>query len=902
MLCRLTGLILAWALTSSLSAADQKTAAPWSLEPLREVAPPPLDSVWGRTPIDGFIFAKLREAGLPPSAEADRRTLVRRLSFDLHGLPPEPQEIDRFLADLAPGAWDRIVDRFLESPRYGERWGRHWLDVVHYGETHGYDKDKRRPNAWPYRDYLIRALNEDKSWGRMIEEQIAGDVLHPDDPDGIVALGFISAGPWDFVGHVELREGTVDKAITRSNDRDDMVAAVASSFLSLTVHCARCHDHKFDPITQDDYYGLQAVFAGVERADRPYDVDPAVHRRRRALEGATSRLREQLRATTERVAALGDAALKILRDRRDGLARDVASLREEARRGADSPTNGYHSAIMGNANATKWVQVDLGDVVSLEKVRIVPARPTDFPDTPGFGFPLRFRVESAEGAEFREPLVIADYAAADFPFLGDQPLEIPCNGRRARFVRVTAVKLWERTQDYVFALGELELLSSGKNVARGRSIEALDSIESGRWSKSALVDGFSSRRRLEAAVTPSDLEARIRERSAVLETSHKDVRAREDALLGDAEARSRADLEANLRGLENEQAQLPGVSYVFAAASEFAAQGSFTQSAKPREVQVLARGDVKNPLRTAVPGALACVQGIGDAFQIVDASREGERRAALARWIAAPRNPLTWRSIVNRVWQHHFGRGLVETPSDFGRMGAAPTHPELLDWLALRFVEGGGSLKKLHRLILSSAVWRQSSVPSAEAMRADADNRLLSRWSRSKLEAEAVRDAVLAVSGELDLAVGGPSVDHFAFKDDHSPIYDYARFDPDGRGARRRSIYRTIVRSVPDPFFECLDAADPSILTPRRNATLTALQALTLLNSSFVLKRAEAFAGRLRAETASPEAQVRLAIERALGRAAGVEEIALFAAHIQRFGLENVCRLLFNASEFVFVD
>src|SRR5262249_15399291 len=223
---------------------------------------------WARTPVDAFVLFELGKRRLSPSPEADRRTLIRRLSFDLLGLPPTPDEIGAFVGDPSPAAYESLVDRLLASPRYGERWGRHWLDVVHYGDTHGYDKDKRRDHAWPYRDYVIGAINSDVPYGRFIREQVAGDVLAPGDPKGIIATGFIAAGPWDFVGHVELREGTVDKLKARLLDRDDMVTTVFSAFQSLTVGCARCHDHKFDPIPQREYYRLQAIFAGVERGDR----------------------------------------------------------------------------------------------------------------------------------------------------------------------------------------------------------------------------------------------------------------------------------------------------------------------------------------------------------------------------------------------------------------------------------------------------------------------------------------------------------------------------------------------------------------------------------------------------------------------------------------------------------
>ena len=244
----------------------------WAFRPLTR---PPLPATRERartgTPIDAFILSRLEAERLRFSPEADRRTLIRRLTFDLHGLPPTPEEIDGFLRDHGPDAYEKLVDRLLASPRYGERWGRHWLDVVHYGDTHGYDKDKRRDHAWPYRDYVIRSLNEDVPYGQFIREQVAGDVLAPGDPRGVIATGFIAAGPWDFVGHVELGEQTVEKLKTRVIDRDDMVSNTMSTFVSMTVHCARCHDHKFDPIPQRDYYRLQAVFAGVDRGDRPYD-------------------------------------------------------------------------------------------------------------------------------------------------------------------------------------------------------------------------------------------------------------------------------------------------------------------------------------------------------------------------------------------------------------------------------------------------------------------------------------------------------------------------------------------------------------------------------------------------------------------------------------------------------
>jgi len=592
----------------------------WSLRPLtRPALPAVADKGWVRTPIDRFILATLEAKGLKPSQPADRRTLIRRLTFDLHGLPPAPEEIEAFVHDPHPDAHERLIDRLLASPRYGERWGRHWLDVVHYGDTHGYDKDKRRDNAWPYRDYVIRALNDDKPYARFIREQIAGDVLFPNDPQAVIATGFVAAGPWDFVGHVELREGTVEKEKTRLLDRDDMVASTIGTFDSMTVHCARCHDHKFDPIKQQDYYRLQAVFAGVDRGNRPY-------------------------AGTE-----------------------------------------------GQAT------------------RIAPS---------------------------------------------------------------------------VFAL-----------------------------------------------------------------TTHP-----------------------------------------------------------LRPIHILNRGEVEQKRDLVGPGALACVAGLEPEFRLANPNDEGQRRAALAGWIADPKNVLTWRSIVNRVWHYHFGRGLVDTPNDFGYNGGRPSHPELLDWLAIEFLASGGrespgSLKRLHKLILMSAVYQQSSRHDPEATRVDADNRALWRTNRTRLDAEEVRDAVLAVSGRLDLRMGGPGYEPFRFRDDHSPEYDHTALerihDP---ATYRRTVYRFVVRSVPSPFLECLDAADPNLNTPVRNTTLTALQALALLNDPFLVRQSEYFAVRLsRISGVLPE-QISAAYRLAFGREATPAEVAALSGYATKHRLANACRLLFNANEFVFID
>jgi hypothetical protein len=881
-----------------LALRDKRFEGPswWSLEPIARPAVPPLDSACVRTDIDRFILDRLNKEGLTPSPEAGRRTLIRRLTFDLHGLPPAPEEIAAFESDESPDAYERLVDRLLASPRYGERWARHWLDVVHYGDSHGYDKDKPRPNAWPYRDYVIRALNADKPYDRFIKEQLAGDVLFPDDPAGIVATGFIAAGPWDFVGHVELREGTVDKKITRLLDRDDMVTTAMSTFTSLTVHCARCHDHKFDPIRQEDYYGLQAVFAGVERADRPFDPDPSVHRRRRELLAE----REKLAARDAKIVAQARKAGGEQLARLD--AEIVKSERELAALAGDapsSPTNGYHSAIMPKADETKWVQIDLGKSMALDEVRLIPARPTDFRDSPGFGFPVRYKVEVSADPQFAAAVALVDRTQEDAKNPGDTAIVINGNKQRARYVRVTATRLWKRLHDYVFALAEVEVISGGANLAAGAEVSSLDSIEAGRWSRKHLVDGYSSR----APLAGNNLEEN---RAALASSLTKSNAAREKlyaALLDEAVRKQWRELRAALARVDRDLASLPAPPLVYAAANRFAPQGNFTPPpGGMRQVHLLHRGDVKNPGPEMSPGAIACVKGVADPFQGLNAVDEGLRRAALAHWITDPKNPLAARSIVNRVWHYHFGRGIVDTPSDFGRMGSRPTHPELLDYLADEFLRDGQSLKRLHRRIVASAVYRQSSAPRPECEAIDGDNRLLWRMNRSRLDAESLRDAALFVAGRLDGAMGGPAVQQFHFKDDHSPVYDYTKFDFDGPASRRRSIYRFVVRSVPDPLMESFDCPDPSVWTPKRTTTVTALQALSLLNNPLFVKQAEHFAARVAAERAALPDQLRRAHELALGRPPTEEELQALSAYAAKHGLANACRVILNTNEFVFVD
>ncbi|MEO8497092.1 MAG: DUF1549 domain-containing protein, partial [Planctomycetota bacterium] len=440
----------------------------WSLEPLtRPVLPRLDDTLAGEavTPIDIFILSRLHANGLSMSARADRRTLARRLYFDLLGLPPTPEEVAEFVEDTSPQAYEGLVDRLLASPQYGERWARHWLDVVKYADTCGYDKDKLRPNAWPYRDYVIRSFNEDKPYERFVQEQIAGDVLFPGEPDGILGLGFIAAGPWDFIGHVEVPEAKIDGKEARNIDRDEMVSNTLNTFNSVTIQCCRCHNHKFDPFTQEHYYSLQSVFAAVDRAERPYDLDPAVEQQRRELD-------ERLKTSQAALAALAAAVKQEGGEELASVEKRIAELKPRANAKDKHPAFGYHSGIESDQHREKWVQIDLRREVAIRKVVLHPCHDEFAGIGAGFGFPVRFKVAaSLRDANKELPsrsagTTLDDQTASDIPNPGLLPHEIEVDGIDARYIRITATKLAERSNDFILALAELEVFDEyGNNVA-----------------------------------------------------------------------------------------------------------------------------------------------------------------------------------------------------------------------------------------------------------------------------------------------------------------------------------------------------------------------------------------------------------------------------------------------------
>lgn len=678
----------------------------WSFQPVGHPKVPVLDdSGWSQNAIDRFIYRKLASEGLKPARPAARGALVRRVYYDLLGLPPTPDQVDAFVADPSPLAYENLIDRLLSSPQYGEKWARHWLDLVRYAESHGHGGDQYRPNAYRYRDYVIGSLNADKPYDQFVVEQLAGDEAAPGQADALIATGLLRH--WIY----ESNQRKV--RLTREIILNDVTEVTGEVFLAMGMGCARCHDHKFDPISRRDYYRLQAFFAPmVARDDLPL------------LSSSDLAKRAPVQLEWEQMTA----------DLRSQIAELEAPIRKKA--------------------------VD-------RALRMMPQEIKDV-----------YRKPRSENT----------------------PLELQ----------------W-------IALVEWQMRDDQKNPSRkmkGQTRDEWDSLN-------AELAKFDQHR-------PTDVPL------AMAVTDIGPV-APPTVVPGDSTA----------TGLE------PGFLSVFGA----------------------------QPVRIEPPS-----------------SQSTGRRLALARWIASPENSLTTRVIVNRVWQHHFGRGLVRTASDFGRLGELPSHPELLDWLARQFVRDGWQLKRLHRLILTSAAYRQSALRETPAIaaRKDPDNRWLWRMPIRRLEAEQIRDTMLAISGELDLRQAGPSVD------EDEP---------------RRTVYTKVIRNTPNPLLRAFDGPDGFESTAQRDVTTTATQALMTLNGEWTLKRADAWAKRLQDEADEDAQRVEWAFRLALGRDVSAAQVAGGVAFIEqqsrrvrttrpatsreeasRIALADLCHVILNSNEFLYID
>ncbi len=776
-----------WVKNLKPEAAAHVRAGEWRWpfqKPVKRPPPEVAHAAWVRNPIDAFVLRKLEEKGLEPALPASKRTLARRVYFDLIGMPPTPDEMQAFLNDPAPNAYEKLVDKLLSDPRYGERWGRHWLDLVRYGETSGLEGDGAIGNAWRYRDWVIEAFNSDMPYDRFVILQLAGGDEHSKtrnnykpDIQGHIPVAFLRVAPWD--------RSNLVAADVRQNYLNEVTTATGSIFLGLTIGCARCHDHKYDPIPTKDFYRLQAFFNAiqVEDVDVPYK-DKAF------AEKAEARIREyQQQLESGPVRKQMDAFEKEL------LAKLIARKIEESKK-----------------------------------------RPLKAGD-------LRLELRRKDQKLFTEAEI----------------------SRHAQLLEDA-----ERTQDPEerkalddFEAMLLKRLGGNHDPARYQTLTVEDvRLELGPKGKG---EHF----------TPAERE-RYRELSSQIALIERRI----------------ARLSTKTLSIVN----VPGPP----AGPDIA------------PTHVLRSGDYRQPGEAVEPGFPSAITGnFEPAVLETDRYRQFPtrgRRMTLARWIASPENPLTARVMVNRIWQHHFGHGIVDTPSDFGKNGARPTHPELLDWLAVRFMEEKWSMKAMHRLMLTSNVYMQSAEnPAAKNSKIDPENHLLWRFNRQRLEAEAIRDSIFWVSGRLNLERGGPSV----FPPLPADLADFARYGREGgdmwepnereEDNRRRSIYTFQRRSLPQPMMLAFDAPVFSESCERRSVTTTALQALSMLNGDLVNEESAHLADRVATEAGpDPRARITRAFEIVLNRPPKAEELAKFAAASE--SLAAICRVLLNSNEFLYVE
>jgi hypothetical protein len=699
-------------------------------------------------PIDRFLEKARQERGLKAAPRAPRSTLVRRAYLDLIGLPPTPAQAAAFLADTRPDAWPRLIDQLLASPHYGERWGRHWLDVARYADSSGFEHDYDRPNAWRYRDYVIRSFNDDKPYDRFLKEQIAGDELETTTADTMIATGFLRAGP-----RVAFREK--DNPERRYEYLDDLIDTTSRGLLGLTVRCARCHNHKFDPIPQKDYYSLVTTFFGY--VETTYPLVPAAD----AAEHG-----KKLKEIVDRQTALRDEIKKIE-------APYVEALQQEAYR----------------------------------------------------QFPENVQRAIAKAESERTP--------------GEQLL---------------AQQVIEQV-----------------NVSRAAIARALTPAEAER--RSALTDQIAA---LEKLKPPPPPEAEI---------------------VTDGDYRFAPD------GDGDEVIGCPKCRITDPPSGSFLHEGPGRYQAPPS--YFLLRGDPNAKGSLMAPGFVTVATSGNPPTEMPPADgRTSGRRRALAEWIASPQNPLTARVIVNRIWHHHFGRGIVATLDNFGRMGDRPTHPELLDYLAVEFTERGWSIKAMHRLIMTSEAYQQASAFEDPGDREkDPQDEYLWRFRAQRLDAEIVRDAILAAGGSINLAVGGPPVFPPLPKELLSSV-SFGVWKPQGDGAEtwRRSVYVYRRRGLVFPLFQVFDLPEQNVTAGARNVSTVPTQALALLNDPFVLRQAQLFAERVRREAGdSLEKQIELAYRIALTRPPTRTEMSLAMAALADRPLVDLTDVLLNLNEFVYI-
>ncbi len=798
----------------------------WAFQPVvRPGVPTVKNRRWPGNAIDSFILARLEKEKLSPSPEADRLTLIRRLKFDLLGLPPSPREVDAFLKDNDAGAYEKLVDRYLASPQFGERWARHWLDVVRFAESDGFETNQPRANAWPYRDYVIRAFNEDKPFDRFIVEQLAGDGLGED-----AATGFLVAGGADRVKSPDINL-TLQQ---RADELHDMISTTGSAFLGLTVGCARCHNHKFDPISQVDYYGMKAMLSGVQHGERPMRTgDPAERQKQ------TEAIRKQLETIEQQL-----VEFELL-----------ASVRREGHKKG----TGLRPAVNARRNVERFAPVE---------ARFV-----------------RMVIEQTTGAE-------------------------PCIDELEVFTAEPGARN--------IALANLGTKATASSNLPGHAIHKIEHVNDGRYGNSrSWISNQSGQGWIQLEFPkpvkinriiwgrdregkfPDRLPTRYRFEVAIEAGKWMTVASSADRLVGmgsipeltgsnlnDADKARFKQLNEKRLQLEAKLAELSRSPLVYA--------GQFTS---PEPVYRLHRGEVMQKRELISPQALS---EFGAKLQLSERIPDQDRRLALAKWMVDPKHPLTARVIVNRLWQHHFGTGIIDTPSDCGLNGSKPTHPELLDYLAAELIEHSWKLKAIHKQIVMSATYRQASKSTQLGLSVDGSTRLLWRYPPRRLEAEAIRDSILFVSGKLDTRMGGPGFDLFEPNTNYVKVYTPKKeFGP---AEFRRMIYQSKPRMQLDNIFGTFDCPDAGQIAPKRTRSTTPLQALSLLNSPFLMQQAKFLSERIASEVGTDvEAQVQRAFLLAFQREPTKEELKAGTSFASDHGLTALCRALLNANEFIYV-
>ena len=935
----------------------------WSFQPVGHPTPPAVkERGWPRTPTDLYVLARLESEGLPAPPQADRRTLLRRATYDLTGLPPEPEDVEDFVADDSPGAFERVVDRLLESPHYGERWGRHWLDLVRWAETNGHEFDNNKLDAWRYRDYVIEAFNSDLPYNRFLAEQIAGDLLPPRlSSDGTHQVSPIASGiHWLW----EVLNSPTDSVKARADQVDNQIDVLFKATQGLTVACARCHDHKFDPIPTADYYSIFGILSSTHMAEICID-SPG---RARKISEQAARIAginasiEALLQPARRQAAAGLAGRLVASagamgsERASGLAAELdyalgepshplhpfAKAASELGKEGSGPVREILARV--RAQMRTWLArsdrshpfwEERGDsifedfeggygqwIVSGAAFGESPAR------SPAPGASMGGHLGQALGASFGAESLTGTLTTEKF--------RMP-----ARYVHVRMAgpkynaRLKENAPGRVTVIadehksghampdgsGRLKWHTIAMTKERGRicAIEIIDRDPAGSIAVDQIV--FSSDPKpppISGPVDPRVLD--LLEGSEI--SSLEQLAGAYEALALDLSQRSRLEardsalLSAMLGHprLEDAQEHLASAGrerYLRMAAEREEAERSMPTSTfamtsrdwQPADSPVHLRGNHETPGALAPRQFLQVVAGSDQ-----DPVKAGSGRMELARWIASDQNPLTARVMANRVWLHHFGKGIVASPDDFGRMGQAPSHPALLDHLARSLMDSGWSLKALHREIVLSSTYRATSQGSDRAAEVDPSNLLMSHYPVRRLEAEAIRDSLLAVSGTIDLTIGGPGVvPHISPYQDGRGKPESGPLDGDGR----RSVYLQVRRNFLPPLFLAFDYPLPISTEGRRGVSAVASQALLMLNNEFVNQQASLWASRTLGTARTSEERIRDMYLRAFARPPAEEELnevrAFVSSRAESLGGDapqawsDLAHALFNTAEFLFV-